>query len=168
MVAGPLKFNYALSKPLVATDPLGLVAQVCCRLLAPPVGILTRQRHCYVEADDGTVYGLYPQKRNGKRVGLPGTDDLRDVGGRCEACDCIPGGSSSQNQCFRDAHNSYPIGEYSELGSNSNTYAGTLARKCCKDGVPGGLGTAPGIDDQPPSRWPTAVILWPPIRSHTF
>lgn len=148
-------YSYALSDPVMATDLLGLVAKVCCRLLNSIVaGTIGRQRHCYVRADDGTIYGLYPEERDGKRLGVPRPNDRRDKGGQCKNCPCASGGTSSQNQCFRDAHNNYPIGEYKTLGPNSNTYAGTLARKCCKGGVPDDLGSAPGIDDNPPKPAP--------------
>jgi RHS repeat-associated protein len=149
---GVNSYLYALANPLLFTDPNGLVAKICCRLLANMTfGTVLRQHHCYVKADSGTVYGLYPEERNGQTVGVPRTNDPRDKGGHCEDCGCDPGKAGAQNACLRDAHNSYPIGEYHYLGPNSNTYAGTLARKCCKGGVPDGLGSAPGIKDVPPA-----------------
>jgi len=139
-------YAYALSNPLLATDPLGLAAKVCCRLLAQWLaGSTLRQRHCYVIAGDGTRYGLYPEQRNGKTVGVARMNDPRDKGGTCKDCQCPSG-----DQCFKNAFNSYPVGDYRYLGPNSNTFAGTLAKKCCKGGIPKGLGSAPGIDDDPP------------------
>ena len=131
-------YAYVDNDPLRWTDPTGL-AKFCCRLLNSAAGKVFGLRHCYLRADDGTTYGLYPE--NG--VGLPRTNDPRDVGGECS--DCPPNGCD-QNKCLRDAHNSYPNGGYSLSGPNSNTYAGTLARSCCKGGVPAGARNAPGLN----------------------
>ncbi len=103
------------------------------------------QKHCYIVADDGTVYGLYPEDG----IGKPRTNDPKDVGGEC--FDCPANQCTDQNDCLRKANNSYPVGNYSTLGPNSNTYAGTLARSCCKGGVPSGVSNTPGINDQLPS-----------------
>lgn len=41
-------------------------------------------------------------------------------------------------------------------GPNSNTFAGTLARACCSDASPGGLGWVPGWDHDPAELCPSA------------
>jgi len=154
---GSNHYVYALANPIVNTDPLGLVAKLCCRLLNHKlVGDYLGKRHCYIVADDGTVYGLYPEARSdGKTIGQPLVNDPRDKGGKCGACLCDPGKRADQDKCFRDAHNSYPVGKYSApFGPNSNSYAGTLARKCCKTVPTSVAEDAPRFDDDPPRPAP--------------
>ncbi len=142
-------YLYGQANPLVEFDPLGLAAKICCRLLANFLaGTVSRQRHCYVVADDGTKYGLYPQEVGGRTIGVPRTFDARDVGGSCHQCPCSSTGP--QNRCLRNQFNNYPIGEYHLLGPNSNTFAGTLVKNCCKGGIPQGVDDAPGLNDSPP------------------
>lgn len=149
-------YVYAASNPISVDDPQGLVASICCRLLASRFfGSTLRQRHCYAVADDGTRYGLYPEMRNGRRLGVPRTNDPRDHGGTCADCTqppLIP--VCDQDRCFRDQFTRYPVGEYRNLGPNSNTFAAALARRCCMNGLPAGLGSAPGTDDRPPAPVP--------------
>lgn len=148
----PHLYAYGQANPLSAVDPLGLAAKVCCRLVGNVfAGTLSRQRHCYIKGDDGAKFSLFPEEVGGRTLGVPRitTLDPREVGGTCRDCPC-EGGFEGQNKCFRDGTYSYPVGTYSTLGPNSNTFAGTLARACCKGGVPDDLGSTPGIDDMPP------------------
>jgi RHS repeat-associated protein len=148
--AGLNTYSYVGSDPLLGQDPLGL-ARFCCRLLNDPTLASVGLRHCYVEADDGTVYGLYPGSVGGRQVGIPRTNDPRDVGGDCFDCPSLKCGPD-QNACLRNAHQAYPRGSYGPVfGPNSNTYAGTLARQCCNGGVPSGATGAPGINASPPT-----------------
>jgi RHS repeat-associated protein len=144
-------FLYANANPMRFLDSLGLAAQVCCRLLDQFVlGALARKRHCYLIGEGGIKYGLYPEERNGQWIGIPRRNDPRDTGGRCKSCEsnCEV---ADRDSCFSQATDSYPVAGYSLLGPNSNTFVGTLARKCCEGGVPDGLGSAPGINDEPPA-----------------
>jgi RHS repeat-associated protein len=145
-------YAYVAANPLLGTDPLGL-AKFCCRYLDSFVfGTILGRRHCYVIADDGTTYGLYPENVGGREIGVPRTNDPRDRGGDCFNCPKLECGSD-QNACLRNAHGGYPRGKYSAYpGPNSNTYAATLARQCCQGGVPSGASGAPGFDSSPPSR----------------
>jgi RHS repeat-associated protein len=147
---GPNTYLYVGGDPLLGVDILGL-ARFCCRLLnSLLIGRGLGYRHCYVVADDGTVYGLYPETIQRRKVGVPRTNDPQDVGGECFDCpapECV-----DQDRCLRLAHSAYPVGMYSAArGPNSNTYAGTLARRCCDGGVPNGVRDAPGIDATPPA-----------------
>ncbi len=138
-------YAYVGGSPLSGEDPLGLATFCCRRLVGFPF-----KRHCYLVADDGTKYGLYPETRAGVRVGVPQRNDGRDRGGDCFDCpkaDCV----TDQNSCLRNAWRSYPVGAYREGGPNSNSFAGSLARQCCKGGVPAGVQDAPGIENSPPS-----------------
>jgi RHS repeat-associated protein len=142
-------YAYVKSSPLNGVDPFGL-AKMCCRLVDFPLARRAGYHHCWVVADDGTKYGLYPELEHGENVGVKRTGDDRDKGGECFDCpdvDCI-----NQNTCLRQAYNAYPKGLWYPLGPNSNTFAGTLARGCCKGGVPSNVNEnfAPGIDHQPP------------------
>jgi len=145
-------YLYVAASPLLGADPLGL-AQFCCRDLNSFIfGTVLGRRHCYVVADDGTAYGLYPENVGGRRIGVPRTNDPRDRGGDCFNCPKLECGSG-QNSCLRNAHNGYPRGTYRAYpGPNSNTYAATLARQCCQGGVPSGASRAPGFDSSPPTR----------------
>ena len=148
-------YAYVGNSPLTAEDPLGL-AKFCCRPVDSFVGRWPfNERHCYVVADDGTRYSLFPGTRNGQRVGIPDTnrnEDPADPRGRGGECfDCPPPDCGDQDSCLKSAFLSYPIGRYSEFGPNSNTFAGQLARQCCKGGAPSGVGSPRGMNDSPPS-----------------
>ncbi len=147
-------YAYVGDNPINGDDPFGL-AKMYCRLLSGGLGFVSRQRHCYLVADDGTKYGLYPEWIREEKIGVPRTNDPRDTGGEMYDCPCpernpCDEDTLDQNSCLKKAHDTYPIGVYKKFGPNSNTYAGTLARKCCKGGVPAGVHDVPGINDPPP------------------
>jgi RHS repeat-associated protein len=136
-------YGYVGGNPLLKSDPNGLKATLCCRLVDSVIGTVSRQRHCYFFVD-GITYGLYPNDG----IGVPQKGDSRDAGGECKECkskDCM----SSAGQCIKDNHDVYPIGNYSNFGPNSNTFAGNIARSCCAGGTMG-MGNAPGLGDAPP------------------
>jgi hypothetical protein len=68
-------------------------------------------------------------------------------------CNPAPG-VTDVSKCLLDAYNSYPDPSlYRNLplenGPNSNTFAATLAKKCCADSTSSGLGTVPGWNHEP-------------------
>jgi RHS repeat-associated protein len=142
-------YAYVAGSPVSAIDPLGL-AKMCCRLLnSTIVGSWVRKRHCYIKADDGTVYGLYPKTiAFDYSLGIPRKNDPRDQGGQC--FDCPGKDCENQSACLKKAAESYPVAEYVTLGANSNTFAGTLARSCCKGGIPAGVHDAPSVASPTP------------------
>ena len=135
--------------PVRYFDPEGLRARVRCRLV-PYIGRITGARHCYVEVDpddgrDTETYGLIgdtggPRSRSGSIK----KDNPFDTGGTsCEWND-----EPTVDQCVRDAVAEYanPSDYRFVRGPNSNTFAGTIARKC---GLAKPTGTAPGWNDDP-------------------
>ena len=144
-------YAYAGNDPLLFIDPLGLAAEVCCRLLKK-VGAYTRLRHCYMRVE-GETYGLYPHDG----VGIPQKNNPDDTGGSCRPCPAMQCGD--QKDCIEKAHRNYPIGAYSVSGPNSNTYAGAVARSCCQGGMPNGLGIHPASDMDHPLATPSRPVM---------
>ncbi|MCI0401520.1 MAG: DUF4157 domain-containing protein [Gammaproteobacteria bacterium] len=75
------------------------------------------------------------------------------------------------HQCLLNAYKKYPdLSEYSNLrtglaldiGPNSNTFAGTLARACCEDGSSSGLHKVPGWYHPPAGPCPVVQECLPP------
>ena len=122
-------FAYVSSKPLKLTDPFGLRSRVCCKPIEEIGGIA---RHCFIETDSNgrrTTFGLM----GGLFLGMPGQgrtfinhpydDDDTSCGGWDAEC--------GTDECVAHEANQYPNpSNYSYGGPNSNSFAGTLARKC--------------------------------------
>jgi RHS repeat-associated protein len=143
-------YVYTVDNPITYIDTTGLDVQFCCRSVDFPLNLLG-YHHCYFKLN-GTNYSLFPQfvfAYNIGVLGVPMPGNGRDGGGKCAGCKgkrpC-----TDPAKCVMDASNAYPVGAYGGLSDNSNTYAGSIARKCCDGGVPSGLGYAPGINDLPP------------------
>lgn len=102
---------------------------------------MLRQKHCYFKVD-GISYGLYPSVG----VGVPQHGDPRDEGGNCKEYKSKQ--CSDAGQRVKDNADVCLVGNYSTLGPNSNTYAGSIAKSCC-DGGTTGMGDAPGLGDAP-------------------
>jgi RHS repeat-associated protein len=144
---GVSTYSYALSEPLIYIDMKGLDVQFCCRPIDFPLNLFG-YHHCFFKVD-GFTYGLYPASvYDVGTLGVPSPGDKRDKSDNCKSCKAKP--CSDPGKCVKENSDSYPIGAYGGLSHNSNTFAGSIARKCCDGGVPPGLGNAPGIDDNPP------------------
>jgi hypothetical protein len=70
-------------------------------------------------------------------------------------CEPAPG-VTDISSCLRNAFNRYtdPSLYANPSGPNSNTFAGTLARACCKDASSSGLGWVPGWNHAPATSCP--------------
>jgi hypothetical protein len=93
------------------------------------------------------------------------------VGGTCKACTateptCPEESCEVERRCLEKQYKEYPQGRYQLFGSNSNTYAGTVARACCNKGEaepPLGWNKkpvwAPGWNAKPSPAVPNALPL---------
>jgi hypothetical protein len=151
-------YGYVGANALIFADLLGL-AKICCRPLDGPLR-LTGKNHCFVEGNDGIRHSLFPANIDGMIVGKPPGEgeSNRDQGYsgsmQCHDCPNPLCSNGAQDSCLANAQHNYPIGPYGLWTKNSNTFAGNLAKQCCKGGLPSGIGNAPGINDSPPSPSP--------------
>jgi len=148
-------YTYGLDNPVGYIDTTGLDVQFCCRLVKFPLLVLFGFHHCYFNVN-GVTYGLYPLL--GWDIGLLGVPLAgKDGGGKCKPC-TGKAPCSDPAKCVVDAANSYPVGRYGGFFPNSNTFAGTIAGKCCGN-TPGDGVNAPGIDGSPPPGFGPRVPL---------
>ncbi|MCP5197957.1 MAG: hypothetical protein H6974_14415 [Gammaproteobacteria bacterium] len=156
-------FVYANLNPLKFIDPNGLKSRVCCRLI-PGIGIFGF-RHCYIETQNSggsSTFGLI----GGAFSGMSGCGQIFpnnpfDSGETCgpwtDDCDT--------DQCVAEASNDYPNpSNYSYLGPNSNTFAGTVARRCKLERPPG---NTPGWGDSPAQPFSGAPQVPPSVAGYT-
>jgi RHS repeat-associated protein len=150
LLGGINLFTYAMGNPVLYVDPSGLRVNVCCR---PVLGTGSKlDLHCYFQFDDGTTVGLYPEKDySGGTWGIPRLGDKRDTGGYCAECQARTT-CAALKDCILQETKKYPWGRYDSLGPNSNTFAATVARACCANGLPGDLGNAKGSGYDPPTK----------------
>jgi RHS repeat-associated protein len=166
-------YSYVGNDPVLFIDPDGLRARVCCRLI-PFVG-LVGARHCYIERQKSgeqqnsvelpsygarESFGLIgdsggPRSRSGDIYGNNGFD----VGGECgpwtDEC--------GTDDCVSSAVNGYPNPSNYRFasGPNSNTFAGTVARKC--NLVRPSVMMTPGWGDAPATQR-IPMRYRPPVR----
>jgi RHS repeat-associated protein len=150
----PIRFNsgdvnfygYVENNPINAADPDGQKTKVCCRLLLGIMGILTRQRHCFliIDPEDGRpplVLGLH------KNITLHGVfypgghvfpnflsgDDSGKGADKARAKDCVNvDGTVCKDRQMYDNYTSAPCAacgdNYKLLGPNSNTFVSDFLR----------------------------------------
>lgn len=140
-------FSYAIANPVMATDPNGLRARMCCRDI--PDLAWTGQRHCYFKLGDGTTWGLHEffgailheysegaaRSAVGQTIGIP----LENVPFDREPAEpgtqtCGPWSNDcAVSACVARASRNYPIGTYSNnplTVRNSNTFARVVSEQC--------------------------------------
>lgn len=149
-------YVYVGGNPLTRIDPLGLKARVCCKRI-PGIGLFGKPNHCYIEIESGgttTSYGLVGGKFSGEpfATGNIYIDNPFDSGGSCgdwnEGC--------NTDECAVSAAHSYanPSSYHYLNGSNSNSFAGNVSRKCGLK-KPNVDGSTPGWDSPPaPEKGP--------------
>lgn len=159
----------AAPAPTTGTPPTATPFKVCARKLQiSPYG-----NHAYIEAPPFRYAIISPtcpaHWYNNPVTGTGGQkwDNSPDPCGKTPTClDCIPApGVTDVGRCLRDAFSSYNNPSLYRLsGPNSNTFAGTLARKCCAGMVPrpAALGWVPGWDDSPAPARPVPSKGCPP------
>ena len=172
---GPNTYAYATNDPIGALDPDGLRARVCCRVI--PALFFLGARHCYIERENTLVppnfvevrppaygvrqsFGLFGNTRGpGSTTGRVFIGDDFDVGGSCGKWtdDC------GTDECVEREANAYGSPSYYSFaaGPNSNTFAGTVARKCNLQRSRA-IGIAPGWGDNPAPQLPLRYL--PPYR----
>jgi hypothetical protein len=153
-------------------DAFGLKSRVCCRQLDDSIARYSSvydPRHCYVETDNAGghhTFGLMGGPLSeGYAFGVGQTlmDNIGfDFGGNCgEWTD-----ECTTDKCVKDTATSYPNpSEYGITKSNSNTYAGTISRKCGLKRPIGSFST-PGWGDPPAAPkagYPQVPIGSPPL-----
>src|SRR5437870_13439886 len=97
----------------------------------------TMVRYAYIVLDDTTdrpTLSLFPEKGQG----IIRRDDPADRFTPQTRCvECEPKDKCGDPKgCLEKAGQAYPVGAYYLGGPNSNTFAATLARKCCANGFP--------------------------------
>lgn len=133
-------YAYVAANPLRFVDPLGL-AKFCCRPLDSAFfGGFIGGKHCFIVGDDGNRYSLFAGFAGGAVIGVP-TPNVpdKDNPATSQCFNCPAPCGMDQNQCLANAFTAYPSTTYSPISVNSNTFAGTLAKKCCAGGIPSGV-----------------------------
>ena len=156
-------YGYVAGNPVRFSDPRGLKSRAYCKRI-PYIGALGF-RHCYVESEtDGkrTSYGLIGGTWSGQPAdtGTIYYNNDFDKGGSCgdwnEGC--------GTDGCVKKQAEAYPNpSEYSLLGPNSNTFAGTIGRGCDLKRPDVLSWTTPGWDDRPAPQKPDQPYK-PPVN----
>jgi RHS repeat-associated protein len=128
-------YAYVNDNPLVASDPTGLKARICCRKISaiPALGHLVV--HCFIDSDSGGQTGLHgdwddPDAANGEAF-IRNNNPFNDPS--AEDTKCGPWTDNCDtDDCVKKAIAGYPNpSKYSAVwGPNSNTFASTVANAC--------------------------------------
>lgn len=141
-------YGYVHANPLKYTDPLGLKSRVCCKNIPIFQKLGSDVRHCYIETvtSTRTTFGLQgPPVTDG--YGYTFQNDGFDFAGGGDCGDWSD--DCDTDECVANAARNYPNPTYyGGLNSNSNTFAGTVARSC-KIKRPTGPFPTPGWGDPP-------------------
>jgi hypothetical protein len=147
-------YTYAVGNPIALFDADGLRARTCCRLI-PFLGAV-RARHCYIEREkDGQrrTWGLIGD--TGGPFSFSGEIYINNDFDRGSDKNCGPWTDACDtDQCVENAANAYPNPSNYRFvrGPNSNTFAGTVARKCSLQRPP--VRFTPGWSDSPAVQKP--------------
>ncbi|WP_343791714.1 RHS repeat-associated core domain-containing protein, partial [Dokdonella soli] len=128
-------YAYVNDNPLIASDPTGLKARICCRKISaiPALGHLVV--HCFIDSDSGGQTGLHgdwddPDAANGEAF-IRNNNPFNDP--NAEDTKCGPWTDNCDtDDCVKKAIAGYPNpSKYSAVwGPNSNTFASTVASAC--------------------------------------
>jgi uncharacterized protein RhaS with RHS repeats len=158
-------FSYVSGRPLRLVDAKGLKARICCRPLDLPTWVPQRLQkfQCFVDTSFDGPWGLHGDFFDAEGSGIPGQGVIR--GGANPASFDNPGRSTcgswtdecTTDDCVRRTIQNYPDpSAYNFLGTNSNTFAGTVA-KSCKLSRPVSGSSAPGWDNAPAAPYSPPV-----------
>lgn len=147
-------YGYVRARPLSRTDPLGLKSRVCCKEIPAIAAVGLSWRHCYIETQNPTrsTFGLqgppvtdgFGYTRKNDNFDLQGGGDCGEWQEGCGTDECVAAQANSySNPTF-----------YGGLSSNSNTFAGTLTRRCGLQRPKLGDNVTPGWNDSPASPAP--------------
>ena len=171
----PNPYLYAHADPLVWVDPDGLKSRVCCTPIAG--GLLAKWKHCFIHVQDeqgkNTTYELIGMG-NGSRpyggpLGCTFENDSFDTAALDHPSDLSCGDWSPDckaDECAKQQKDQYPrASQYSVRGTNSNTFAGTVARACGLT-PPAIAGTwhTPGWGRDPAQPFPNATPQTCPLN----
>lgn len=151
-------YIYVLDNPITLDDPLGLKVRVCCKAI--PVTGRLKLKHCYFEFDDGSTIGFHTPAtitNISAAIVCATTGAVQKNAGFdldvTNPSSCGPWSPGCADDCVRKGAAEYPSpSQYCLFGPNSNTFTGTVERRCpVKPPSPQDILNAPGWHDAPPA-----------------
>lgn len=152
-------YIYVGNTPLLASDPTGLKARVCCRKIPHLLGIV----HCFIDTDFGGQWALHgdwddPAAASGEGF-IRNNNTFDDPTSKDTKCGPWNEGCHTDD-CVKKAIAGYanPSAYSAVWGPNSNTFASTVASTCGLKkpsfGWARGWGQSPAPSYQPPATSP--------------